>query len=101
MVKLGLRSDANIVISTSSARDTHQIACLIGFGATAVYPSLAYQTILDLSERNELKGTPHGNCARYRKGINKGLLKIISKMGISTISSYRGSQLFEIVGLND
>ena len=101
LVKLGLRSDANIVISTSSARDTHQIACLIGFGATAVYPSLAYQTILDLSERNELKGTPHGNCARYRKGINKGLLKIISKMGISTISSYRGSQLFEIVGLND
>ena len=43
----------------------------------------------------------HQNCARYRKGINKGILKIISKMGISTISSYRGSQLFEIVGLND
>ena len=100
LVKLGLRSDANIVISSSSARDTHQIACLIGFGATAVYPSLAYQTILDLSERNELKGSPHENCARYRKGVNKGLLKIISKMGISSISSYRGSQLFEIVGLN-
>ena len=100
LVKLGLRSDANIVISSSSARDTHQIACLIGFGATAVYPSLAYQTILDLSERNELKGSPHENCARYRKGVNKGILKIISKMGISSISSYRGSQLFEIVGLN-
>ena len=100
LVKLGLRSDANIVISSSSARDTHQIACLIGFGATAVYPTLAYQTILDLSERNELKGSPHENCARYRKGVNKGLLKIISKMGISSISSYRGSQLFEIVGLN-
>ena len=100
LVKLGLRSDANIVISSSSARDTHQIACLIGFGATAVYPSLAYQTILDLTQRNELKGHPHENCSRYRKGINKGLLKIISKMGISTISSYRGSQLFEIVGLD-
>ena len=100
LVSLGLRSDANIVVSTSSARDTHQIACLIGFGATAVYPSLAYQTILDLSERNEIKGMPHENCARYRKGINKGVLKIISKMGISSISSYRGSQLFEIVGLN-
>ena len=100
LVELGLRSDANIVISSYSARDTHQIACLIGFGATAVYPSLAYQTILDLSERNEIKGTPHENCARYRKGINKGILKIISKMGISSISSYRGSQLFEIVGLN-
>ena len=44
---------------------------------------------------------PHENCARYRKGVNKGLLKIISKMGISSISSYRGSQLFEIVGLNN
>ena len=101
LVKLGLRSKVNIVISSSSARDTHQIACLIGFGATAVYPALAYQTILDLTQRNELKGDAHENCARYRKGINKGLLKIISKMGISTISSYRGSQLFEIVGLND
>ena len=101
LVSLGLRSDANIVITSSSARDTHQIACLIGFGATAVYPTLAYQTILDLSMRKELKGSAHENCARYRKGINKGLLKIISKMGISTISSYRGSQLFEIVGLGD
>ena len=100
LVKIGLRSDANIIVSSSSARDTHQIACLIGFGATAVYPTLAYQTILDLTQRNELKGSPHENCARYRKGVNKGLLKIISKMGISTISSYRGSQLFEIVGLD-
>ena len=100
LVKLGLRSDANIIVTSSSARDTHQIACLIGFGATAVYPTLAYQTILDLTHRNELKGDAHENCSRYRKGINKGLLKIISKMGISTISSYRGSQLFEIVGLD-
>ena len=61
---------------------------------------MAYQTILDLTHRNELKGDAHENCSRYRKGINKGLLKIISKMGISTISSYRGSQLFEIVGLD-
>ena len=60
---------------------------------------LAYQTILDLSDRNEIKGMAHENCARYRKGVNKGILKIISKMGISSISSYRGSQLFEIVGL--
>ena len=101
LVKLGLRSDANIIVTTSSARDTHQIACLIGFGATAVYPTLAYQTILDLTHRNELKGDAHENCSRYRKGVNKGLLKIISKMGISTISSYRGSQLFEIVGLDE
>jgi glutamate synthase (NADPH/NADH) large chain len=100
LVKLGLRSDANLIVSSASARDTHQIACLLSFGATAVFPWLAFQTILDLTHRKELKGSPTANCARYRKGINKGLLKIISKIGISTISSYRGSQLHEIVGLN-
>ena len=100
LVKLGLRSDANLVVSSATARDTHQIACLLSFGATAVYPWLAFQTILDLTHRKELKGSPTANCAKYRKGINKGLLKIISKIGISTISSYRGSQLHEIVGLS-
>ena len=100
LVKLGLRSDANLIVSSATARDTHQIACLLSFVATAVFPWLAFQTILDLTHRKELKGSPTANCARYRKGINKGLLKIISKIGISTISSYRGSQLHEIVGLN-
>jgi glutamate synthase (NADPH/NADH) large chain len=87
-------------VSSATARDTHQIACLLSFGATAVFPWLAFQTILDLTHRKELKGSPTANCAKYRKGINKGLLKIISKIGISTISSYRGSQLHEIVGLS-
>ncbi|MDC0942991.1 glutamate synthase large subunit, partial [Gammaproteobacteria bacterium] len=100
LVKLGLRSDANLIVSSATARDTHQIACLLSFGATAVFPWLAFQTILDLTHRKELKGSPTANCAKYRKGINKGLLKIISKIGISTISSYRGSQLHEIVGLS-
>ena len=100
LVKSGLRSDANILVSSASARDTHSIACLISFGATAVYPWLAFQIILDLTKRGEISGSPTGNCAKYRKGINKGLLKIISKIGISTISSYRGSQLHEIVGIS-
>ncbi|MDA9739404.1 glutamate synthase large subunit [Pseudomonadota bacterium] len=101
LIQKNLRSDINLIVSSASARDTHQIACLIAFGATAVYPWLAYQTILDLTKKHELKGNAFENCAKYRKGINKGLLKIISKMGISMISSYRGSQLFEIVGLSD
>jgi glutamate synthase (NADPH/NADH) large chain len=100
LVRLGLRSNANLIVSSATARDTHQIACLLSFGATAVFPWLAFQTILDLTYRKELKGSPTANCAKYRKGINKGLLKIISKIGISTISSYRGSQLHEIVGLS-
>ena len=88
-------------MTTSSARDTHQIACLIGFGATAVYPTLAYQTILDLTHRNELKGDAHENCSRYRKGINKGLLKIISKMGMNMtdhpyLSNERKQELKEV-----
>ena len=101
LVKDSLRADANIVVSSGSARDTHQIACLLSYGATAVYPWLAFQTIMDLSNKKELDGSPTENCAKYRKGINKGLFKIISKLGISTISSYRGSQLHEIVGLGD
>ena len=97
----GLRCDTNLIVETGSARDSHQIACLIGYGATAVYPYLSYDVIdrmigKDLLQMGSLEA--HKN---YRKGINKGLLKILSKMGISTISSYRGAQLFEIVGLAD
>ena len=59
LVRLGLRSDANLIVSSATARDTHQIACLLSFGATAVFPWLAFQTILDLTHRKELKGQPN------------------------------------------
>ena len=71
------------------------------FWSNSCISNFGISNILDLTHRNELKGDAHENCSRYRKGVNKGLLKIISKMGISTISSYRGSQLFEIVGLDE
>ncbi|MBD9437887.1 glutamate synthase large subunit [Pseudoxanthomonas sp. PXM03] len=100
----GLRCDVNLIVETGTARDPHHIACLIGVGATAVYPYLAYQTLFDLGRRGILqikKGGEQAQIGRsYRKGIYKGLSKIISKMGICTISSYRGAQLFEIVGLD-
>ncbi|AWV08842.1 glutamate synthase large subunit [Marilutibacter maris] len=103
LVRSGLRCEVNLIVETGTARDPHHFACLIGFGATAVYPYLAYQTLHDLAERGILK-TPDGEIAQvgrsYRRGIKKGLLKIISKMGISTIGSYRGAQLFEIIGLD-
>jgi glutamate synthase (NADPH/NADH) large chain len=73
---------------------------LIGFGATAVYPYLAYDVINDLVAKGDLLGDPLYAQANFRKGINKGLLKILSKMGISTLASYRAGQLFEAVGLN-
>ncbi|MEK7321464.1 MAG: glutamate synthase large subunit [Pseudomonadota bacterium] len=100
LINRGLRCDANLVIETATARDPHHFAALIGYGATAVYPYLAYQCLYDLLRSGEIKGKEMDQLApAYRKGINKGLYKIISKMGISTIASYRGAQLFEALGL--
>ncbi len=97
----GLRCDANIVVETGTARDPHHFAALIGYGATAVYPYLAYEVLHDLIALGEIGGLePAQVVENYRKGINKGLYKIISKMGIATIASYRGAQLFESVGLH-
>ncbi|MCH7536552.1 MAG: glutamate synthase large subunit [Proteobacteria bacterium] len=100
LVNVGLRCDANIIVETAVARDSHHFACLIGYGATLVYPYLVYQCLHDIGRRGNLaKQQQLGRS--YRRGIRKGLFKIISKMGISTISSYRGAQLFEIVGLDE
>ncbi len=96
----GLRCNANIVVDTGSARDPHQFAVLIGFGATAVHPYLAFETVRELFNEGRLKGDLNQLLRSYRKGINKGLYKIVSKMGISTIHSYRGAQLFEAIGLS-
>jgi glutamate synthase (NADPH/NADH) large chain len=104
LVKAGLRCKCNILIETGTARDSHHFACLIGYGATAVYPYLAYQTLFDLMRKGAVKmdaGTRQELGRSYRRAIRKGLFKIMSKMGISTIASYRAAQLFEIVGLGD
>ena len=101
LIQAGLRCKTNLVVETGTARDPHHFACLIGYGATAVYPYLAYQTIVELHGLGEVAAPVADALRDYRKGINKGLLKVLSKMGISTIASYRGSQLFEAVGLHD
>ena len=101
LIQADCRCDANLVIETGTARDSHQIAVLVGYGATCVYPYLAYESIQGMVRTGELPDTDVPQLEQnYRKGINKGLMKILSKMGISTISSYRGAQLYEIVGLN-
>jgi glutamate synthase (NADPH/NADH) large chain len=103
LIENGLRCQCNILVETATARDAHQFACLIGFGATAIYPWLAYQSLFELGRDGHLKrgdGTPREIGRSYRRGIRKGLLKIMSKMGISTIAGYRGAQLFEIIGLS-
>ena len=99
LIEQGLRCDTNLIIESGSARDSHQFACLFGFGATAVYPYLSYSVLDEMIRVGELLGDPVQAHINYRKGLNKGLLKIMSKMGISTIASYRGAQLFEAVGL--
>ena len=100
LVQNGTRCAVNIIVETGVARDSHHIACLIGYGATAVYPYLVYQSLHDLAKRGRADRQQQLGRS-YRRGIRKGLFKIMSKMGISSISSYRGAQLYEIVGLHD
>jgi glutamate synthase (NADPH/NADH) large chain len=94
-----LRAKVNIIVVTGEAKDPHHFACLIAFGATLIYPYLSYQAInqihfdKSLDEKEQL-------CRNYQTGIENGILKILSKMGISTINSYRGSGLFDILGLD-
>jgi glutamate synthase (NADPH) large chain len=99
LIDEGLRCQCNIIVETATPRDPHQFACLIGFGATAIYPWLAYQSLFELGREGHIEGDRQEIGRSYRRGIRKGLLKILSKMGISTVAGYRGAQLFEIVGL--
>jgi len=101
LVATNLRCDANIVAETATARDPHQFAVLLGFGATAVYPYLAYESLGKLIDSGAISKPYCDVMINFRNGMNKGLYKIMSKMGISTVASYRCSKLFEAVGLSD
>jgi len=100
LLKKGLVTKASIIIETGEARDTHQICCLIGYGASAVYPYLAYETIYELCERGEIKIPYEKAILNYKKALEAGILKILSKMGISTLVSYHGGKIFETLCLN-
>src|SRR5207302_7440942 len=103
LIERGLRTLADIVVEAGDAWDVHHLAALIGFGAGAVCPWLALQTARALGQDDPRKDYPDPQTAEhnYLKATTKGLLKIMSKMGISTVSSYRGGQIFECLGLND
>jgi glutamate synthase (NADPH/NADH) large chain len=94
LIQKSLRTGVSLILETGEARDVHQMACLLGFGAEAIYPYLAFDTI------EEQLGTDSKNMLNYSKALQKGLLKIFSKMGISTLQSYCGAQIFEAVGIN-
>jgi len=104
LVRAKTRLRASIVVETGDARDTHHIATLFGYGATAVCPYLGFATVRQLVN-NDSKGklgeemSPELGMKNYRKALEKGLLKIMSKMGISVLNSYQGAQIFEAVGI--
>ncbi len=101
LVRQQLRAHVALVVDTGDPREVHHFATLIGFGADAVCPYMAYATLRDLCGRKlYIEDEPEEACAHFIKAVNKGLLKVMSKMGISTLQSYRGAQIFEAVGLN-
>lgn len=102
LTSLGLRGDANIVLETGTALDSHHFAALIGFGATAIYPYLGLALMEQMVTSGDIRQISVEQAQRnYLQGISKGLYKIMSKVGISTVASYRGAQLFEAIGLHD
>ncbi len=102
LIRKGLRGQVGLVIEAGDVWEVHHYACLIGFGATAINPYLALSTINDLKETNKLHTDLDNKqlIKNYIKAVNDGLLKVFSKMGISTLQSYQGAQIFEIIGLN-
>ncbi len=101
LVRTGQRTQVGLVVETGEAREVHHVALLIGFGAAAVNPYLAFETIEDLVASGAIVGIPAERAiANYVKALSKGVLKVMSKMGISTIASYTGAQVFEAFGLS-
>ena len=103
LIRKGLRSETALISETGDAREVHHFATLIGFGVAAINPYLAFESISALGYTHKAcKLIPQEKLAsNYIQSINKGLLKVLSKMGISTIQSYHGAQIFEILGLSE
>jgi glutamate synthase (ferredoxin) len=102
MVRKGLRVKAGLLIECGDAREVHHFALLLGYGAGTINPYLAFETLDELIRQGTIKGMDHDEAVYcYRKAIKKGVVKVMSKMGISTIQSYRGAQIFEAIGLNE
>ena len=111
LIDEGVRTKASIIVTTGSAWNTHHVAALVGYGASAVVPYAAYDAVLNWHGQtriqNAMKSGKMSHISamqavdNYRKAMDKGLLKILSKMGISMLSSYHGAQIFESLGIND
>ncbi|HSY20177.1 MAG TPA: glutamate synthase large subunit [Candidatus Acidoferrales bacterium] len=101
LIRTGTRGRTGLVLESAEPREVHHFALLIGYGCSAINPYLAYETIDDLIHEGLLQKTDHKTAVKkYIKAAIKGVVKTMAKMGISTIQSYRGAQIFEAVGLN-
>lgn len=103
LIRKGYRGKVGIIVEAGDVWEVHHFACLIGFGATAINPYLALSTIRDMKLSGKLQTDLDAESLKknYIKAVNDGLLKVFSKMGISTLQSYQGAQIFEIIGLNN
>jgi glutamate synthase domain-containing protein 2/glutamate synthase domain-containing protein 1/glutamate synthase domain-containing protein 3 len=100
LIREGSRVKVGLIIETGEPREVHHMALLLGYGAGAINPYLAFETLDDMIRQGLLPGLDHKTAVKnYIKALNKGVLKVTSKMGISTIQSYRGAQIFEAIGL--
>ncbi|MBL9190897.1 MAG: glutamate synthase large subunit [Opitutaceae bacterium] len=100
LIREGLRTRVSLVLETGEAREVHHFALLIGYGCSAINPYLAFETIDDMIREGHLTGIDHKTaCKNMVKAASKGVIKVMSKMGISAIQSYRGAQVFEALGL--
>ncbi|MGO2481870.1 glutamate synthase large subunit [Glutamicibacter sp. BW77] len=101
LLKSSNRTRVSLIIESGDAREVHHIAALIGYGASAINPYLALESVEEMAEQGELSGVDGALASsNLRKALGKGVLKIMSKMGISTVSSYCGAQTFEAIGLS-
>ena len=101
LIRRGSRMNAGIVVESGEPREVHHFALLLGYGASAVNPYLAHETIEDLATGGLLNvDQPETAISRFQKAVVKGVCKVMSKMGISTLQSYQGAQIFEALGLN-
>jgi glutamate synthase (NADPH) large chain len=99
LLREGTRTRVGLVLETGEPREVHHFCLLIGYGASAVNPYLAFESIADMAKDGVLKGEPAKLKKNFIKAINKGVVKVLSKMGISTVQSYHGAQVFEAIGL--
>ena len=101
LIREGTRTKAGLVVESGEPREVHHFALLVGYGAGAVNPYLSLDTVVEMAESGELNGTkPDYAVKNFLKANEKGMLKVMSKMGISTVQSYRGAQIFEAIGLS-